>query len=334
MPAITVDDTADLPRIPAPGHERRGRPVRSVTAAPHGLEGEGFPVRRAFAGVDLALLDPFIHLDQIGEVDYSPGEPKGTPWHPHRGFETVTYMMDGVLQHADSVGGGGIIRDGGTQWMTAGKGILHIETPPHDVVAAGGWFHGLQLWVNLPRSKKWIDPSYQDIEGDLVTLATTPAGDTLLRIIAGPLGDLQGPGSTQTPITMVHASFEPGAQAQIPWPSSFNCLVYILAGTATVGAESRAVTTGDLTVFGPGDAFTLHADARQDTRTGRLEVLFLGGEPIGEPVAWSGPFVMNTEDEVRQAFEDFHAGKLGTVPAHHPLAPTDELRATTDSPLD
>lgn len=334
MAAVSVEDTALLPRIAAPAPTSRFRSVRSVTAAPKGFEGEGFPVRRAFAGVDLALLDPFVHLDQIGEVNYAPGEPKGTPWHPHRGFETVTYMMDGVLEHADSIGGGGVIRDGGTQWMTAGKGILHIETPPHDVVAAGGWFHGLQLWVNLPRSKKWIDPRYQDLDGDLVALATTPAADTLLRIIAGPLGSMQGPGSTHSPMTMVHATIAPDAQAEIPWPSSFNCLVYILGGNATIGPEARPVATGDLTVFGPGDAFTVRADARQDTRTGSLEVLFLGGEPIGEPVAWYGPFVMNTDDEIQQAFDDFRAGKLGTVPVNHPLAPTDELAEVIDSPLD
>src|SRR4051794_34441818 len=210
MPAVTVEDAARLPRVTAPG-EQRQRPVLSVTAAPKGLEGEGFPVRRAFGGVDLATLDPFVHLDQIGEVNYAPGEPKGTPWHPHRGFETVTYMMDGVLRHADSTGGGGVIRDGATQWMTAGKGILHIETPPGDVVAAGGWFHGLQLWVNLPKAKKWVDPRYQDLEADKVAVVTTPAADTVLRVIAGNVGGHSGPGSTRTPMTMVHATLAPGS---------------------------------------------------------------------------------------------------------------------------
>ena len=334
MAAITAEDTSGLPRLTDPPPGSRNRPIHSVTAAPKGFEGEGFPVRRAFAGVDLAVLDPFIHLDQIGEVDYPPGEPKGTPWHPHRGFETVTYMMDGVLEHADSIGGGGVIRDGGTQWMTAGKGILHIETPPQDVVAAGGWFHGLQLWVNLPSAKKWIDPRYQDLDADQVTLVSTPGGDTLLRIIAGPLGDFTGPGSTHSPITMVHATFAPGAHAVVPWPETFNCLVYILAGGATVGAEGRPVTTGDLTVFGSGDVFTVEADPQQSTRTGSLEVLFLGGQPIGEPVAWHGSFVMNTDAEIRQAYEDFHAGKLGTVPSNHPLAPTDRVAEGTDSALD
>ncbi|MGE3621368.1 MAG: pirin family protein [Acidimicrobiia bacterium] len=334
MPAITVEDATTLARLDALGAEVRQRPIRSVTVAPKGFEGEGFPVRRAFGGIDLADLDPFVHLDQIGEVDYAPGDPKGTPWHPHRGFETVTYMMDGVIEHADSIGGGGVIRDGATQWMTAGKGILHIETPPSDVVAAGGWFHGLQLWVNLPRAQKWVEPRYQDLAADLVTLVTTPAADSVLRIIAGPLGRFAGPGATRSPITMVHASLAPGARVVVPWPSSFNCLVYVLGGRGRVGAEGRPVETGNLTLFGPGDAFTVEADGRQDTRTGAMEVLFLGGQPIGEPVAWYGPFVMNTRAEIEQAFEDFRRGELGVVPHDHPLAPTDEVSTETDSGLD
>ena len=333
MPAITINDTSGLPRLALP-EQRRQRPIRSVTVAPKGFEGEGFPVRRAFAGVDLADLDPFVHLDQMGEVNYAPGEPKGTPWHPHRGFETVTYMMDGVIQHADSTGGGGIIRDGATQWMTAGKGILHIETPPSDVVAAGGWFHGLQLWVNLPAAKKWVDPRYQDLDADRVALVTTPGADSVLRLIAGDLGGFRGPGSTQTPMTMVHATLAPGAQAVVPWPDNFNCLVYVLGGNGRVGAERRPVGTGNLAVFGSGDVFTIEADARLSTRTGGLEVLFLGGEPIGEPVAWYGPFVMNTRAQIQEAFDDFQRGRLGTVPTDHPLAPRDDVAAETDSSLD
>ena len=152
MPAVTVDDITVLPRIPVPDPMvATQRPVRGLTSAPSAFEGEGFPVRRAFAGVLLEDLDPFIHLDQMGEVEYAPGEPKGTPWHPHRGFETVTYMLDGTFEHQDSNGGGGVITNGDTQWMTAGAGILHIERPPEWLVAAGGLFHGFQLWVNLPR---------------------------------------------------------------------------------------------------------------------------------------------------------------------------------------
>jgi redox-sensitive bicupin YhaK (pirin superfamily) len=334
VPAITIEDTTTLPRLERGGAEFRERRIQSVSVAPKGFEGEGFPVRRAFAGVDLGVLDPFIHLDQIGEVKYAPGDPKGTPWHPHRGFETATYMMDGVIQHADSIGGGGVIRDGGTQWMTAGKGILHIETPPPDVVAAGGWFHGLQLWVNLPSSKKWVEPRYQDLEADQVKVVTTPDAGAVLRIIAGDLGGFTGPGSTHSPITMVHATLAPGAQAVLPWPKDFNCLVYVLGGRGTVGADRRPVETGNLTVLSDGDGFCVTADDRQDTRTLGLELLFLGGRPIGEPVAWAGPFVMNSEPEVRQAFEDFQAGKLGEVPRNHPLAPTNQVVTETDSSLD
>src|ERR1700759_5141440 len=159
MPAVTVEDILVLPRVaePDPATEAE-RPVVPVTTAPSGYEGGGFPVRRAFAGVDLSQLDPFSHMDQMGEVDYAPGEPKGTAWHPHRGFETVTYIIDGTFEHADSNGGGGVITNGDTQWMTAGGGILHIEKPPEALVASGGLFHGLQLWVNLPRGLKTAGP--------------------------------------------------------------------------------------------------------------------------------------------------------------------------------
>src|SRR5271165_4747827 len=181
MPAITVDDILVLPRIPEPDVTQAERKVTSVTTAPSGYEGEGFPVRRAFAGVDLARLDPFVHMDQMGEVDYAPGEPKGTAWHPHRGFETVTYMIDGTVDHQDSNGGGGRITNGDTQWMTAGAGILHIEAPPKELVATGGLFHGVQLWVNLPRANKWNAPRYQDIRGREAALLTTIDGGALLR---------------------------------------------------------------------------------------------------------------------------------------------------------
>ena len=174
MPAITVPDLTVLPRIVVgPGVERA---VRSITSAPSGFEGEGFPVRRAFAGVDLADLDPFIHMDQMGEVEYAPGEPKGTPWHPHRGFETVTYILDGIFDHHDSHGGGGTITDGDTQWMTAGSGLLHIEAPPEHLVVSGGRFHGIQLWVNLPRADKWAKPAYQDLRGRDVGRAVVEGG--------------------------------------------------------------------------------------------------------------------------------------------------------------
>src|SRR5579863_6934416 len=227
MPAITVPNLLVLPRVTEPPAEG-GRPVAQVTTAPSGFEGEGFPVRRAFAGVSLADLDPFVHMDQMGEVEYAPGEPKGTPWHPHRGFETVTYMIDGTFQHQDSHGGGGVIRDGATQWMTAGKGILHIETPPEDLVISGGLFHGIQLWVNLPARDKMIPPAYQGLEADQVALLSSPDGGALVRMIAGQVGAHAGPGSTHTPMAFMHASIAPGALLELPWDPGFNALVYVL----------------------------------------------------------------------------------------------------------
>src|ERR1700761_7369318 len=193
MPAVTVPDNLTLPRVSQlePGAQIRG--VKSVSDAPSGLEGEGFPVRRAFAGASLADLDPFVHMDQMGEVEYGPGEPKGTPWHPHRGFETVTYMIDGTFQHQDSIGGGGLITNGATQWMTAGAGILHIERPPEDLIASGGLFHGIQLWVNLPAADKWVPPRYQDIQPDAAVLLSSPDGGALVRVIAGSGDSPEGP---------------------------------------------------------------------------------------------------------------------------------------------
>src|SRR5947199_8414788 len=203
MPATTVEDVLALPRLDEPAPVARvDRPVVSVTNAPSGLEGEGFPVRRAFAGVDGRDLDPFVHMDQMGEVEYAPGEPRGTAWHPHRGFETVTYMIDGTFEHADSHGGGGTISNGDTQWMTAGGGVLHIERPPEQLVVSGGLFHGLQLWVNLPQAQKWVEPRYQDLRAhESVLLASQDAG-ALLRVIAGDVAGHTGPGSTYTPMAM------------------------------------------------------------------------------------------------------------------------------------
>ena len=211
MPAITAD-TLTLPRLAEPGLGDTERPVRSVTTGPRGYEGEGFPVVRAFAGVAMRDLDPFVHMDQMGEVDYAPGEPRGTSWHPHRGFETVTYMIDGTFQHQDSHGGGGVIENGATQWMTAGAGILHIETPPESLVVSGGLFHGIQLWVNLPAKDKFAAPAYQSIEGRQSTLIASADGGALVRIIAGDIGGHHGPGRTHTPITYAHATVAPGAQ--------------------------------------------------------------------------------------------------------------------------
>src|SRR5437660_4022680 len=264
MPAITVEDITILPRIPEPDPAiARPRPILSISDAPRGLEGEGFPVRRAFAGVDLADLDPFVHLSQMGEVEYAPGEPKGTPWHPHRGFETVTYIIDGTFEHQDSNGGGGVITNGDTQWMTAGAGILHIEKPPEWLVASGGLFHGFQLWVNLPAAQKWSPPRYQDIRATEVGLISSDAGGALVRVIAGDVAGHAGPGSTYSPMTLVHATLSPGARLVLPWRADYNALVYAMAGIGRVGSDDRPIQTGQLAVLGEGNALTVSAAAQR-----------------------------------------------------------------------
>src|SRR4051794_8567731 len=207
MPAVTTDNILALPRVRRPdAATARFRPVRKVVTAPKQLEGEGFQVRRPFPHVDFRDSDPFLLLDHMGAVEYAPGEAKGAPWHPHRGFETVTYIMDGAFEHHDSTGGGGLIADGATQWMTAGSGILHDEMPPEWLVRHGGLFHGVQLWVNLPQDLKWTPPRYQDIGAEQVVLVSSHDGGALIRIIAGELGGHAGPGVTWTPITYAHVS--------------------------------------------------------------------------------------------------------------------------------
>jgi hypothetical protein len=256
-------------------------------------------------------------MDQMGEIEYAPGEPKGTPWHPHRGFETVTYIIDGIFEHQDSNGGGGVITNGDTQWMTAGGGILHIEKPPEHLVVSGGLFHGIQLWVNLPRAHKFNPPRYQDIRGREAALLSSADGGALLRVIAGDVAGHRGPGSTFTPITVVHATLSPGARLSLPWNPEFNALAYVLSGHGSVGGEQQPIRRGQLAAFGSGGALTVTADVTQPAAEPNLDVLLLGGRPIREPVVHYGPFVMNTKAEILQAVEDYQAGRLGVVPAQH-----------------
>ena len=309
MPAV-IADTLTLPRI-VHSDAAQTRPVKLISDAPSGYEGEGFPVRRAFAGLSDADLDPFIHMDQMGEVNYAPFEPRGTDWHPHRGFETVTYIIDGMFLHQDSHGGGGSITNGATQWMTAGAGVLHIETPPESLVVTGGLFHGLQLWVNLPSSKKMTEPRYQNLEPTDVVLATSHDAGSIIRIIAGEVDGHRGPGGTHTPITICHVTVSAGHEVVLPWNPSYNALAYTLSGQGSVGAERVPMQTGRIAAFDDGDSLIFTASETDD-----LDLYVLGGEPIREPVAKYGPFVMNSRAELQQAFEDFQAGRLGRVPAN------------------
>jgi redox-sensitive bicupin YhaK (pirin superfamily) len=225
-------------------------------------------------------------------------------------------MLDGVIEHRDSNGGGGLITDGATQWMTAGAGIVHSELPTDEIVRKGGLFHGAQLWVNLPKAEKWSPPQYQDIDAGRVAMVASEDAGAVVRLIAGELAGFRGPGSTHTPITYVHATVSRGARLLLPWRPDFNALVYVLAGSGTVGSDGRPIREGQLAVLGEGEALALAADAAQmDARSPTLEALLLGGLPIREQIAWYGPFVMNTKEEIVQAIDDFRAGRMGSIPA-------------------
>ena len=312
MPAITVEDTLVLPRIPqSDAKTSHPRPVAKVVTAYEAVEGGGFTIRRAFPGeLSMAEADPFLLLDHMGPTFNAPGEAKGAPWHPHRGFETVTYVIDGEIAHRDTSGGGGIIGEGETQWMTAGGGIQHDELPTERVYRQGGLSHGVQLWVNLPPALKMTPPRYQAITKDAVRLLTSPDGGALVRLIAGDIAGFEGSGSTHTPITYAHVTLAPGAEITVPWNPMFSAFAYTLTGRGTVGADHRPIVDGQLAVFGDGDHIVVTAHPTES-----LDFRLLGGLPIRAPVVHYGPFVMNTNDEIRQAIEDYQSGRLGVIPA-------------------
>ena len=319
MPAITVEDTLVLPRVPRPDPAASTpRPVARVVTAPRQTEGAGFTVRRPFpGGLSMAEADPFLLLDHLGPQVNGPDEAKGAPWHPHRGFETVSYILDGEIAHHDTNGGGGVIREGDTQWMTAGGGILHDELPTEKMYRGGGPAHAVQLWVNLPPALKMTPPSYQAITKEALRLLTSDDGGALIRLIAGDIAGFDGPGVTHTPITYAHVTLAPGAQLSVPWDPAFTAFAYALTGRGTAGPEHRPIESGQLVVFGAGDHLIVAAADRQAEP---LDVLLLGGLPIGASIAHYGPFVMNTDEEIRQAIDDYQQGRLGTIPADQ-LAP-------------
>lgn len=319
MPAITVDNTLVLPRIPVPDTTASTpRPVARVVTAHRQTEGAGFSVRRPFPGeLSMAEADPFLLLDHLGPQINGPDEARGAPWHPHRGFETVSYILDGEIAHHDTNGGGGVIGEGDTQWMTAAGGILHDELPTERMYRSGGPAHAVQLWVNLPPELKMTPPRYQSITRDDLRLLTSADGGALIRLIAGEVGGFSGPGVTHTPITYAHVTLAPGAQLAVPWSPAFSAMAYVLTGRGSVGHEARPVEDGQLIVFGPGDHIVV---AAADRTAEPLDVLLLGGLPIHAPIAHYGPFVMNTRAEIIQAIEDYEAGRLGIVSADQ-LAP-------------
>jgi redox-sensitive bicupin YhaK (pirin superfamily) len=324
MPAVTVENPLTLAHLARPSLEPgSSRPVLQVVTSHQQTEGAGFQIWRPFPGeIPLAAVDPFLLLDQAGPTVNGPEDAVGAPWHPHRGIETVSYILDGEIAHHDSNGGGGLIREGDTQWMTAGAGILHDELPTEQMFRQGGPVHAVQLWVNLPAELKFSHPRYQAITGGDLRLLTTPDGGALIRLIAGDLGGYSGPGVTFTPITYLHATIAPGAELALPWNPLYTALAYVLAGRVYAGPDKRPAADHQLVVFGPGDSVVLRAADSQTRDASALDVLVLGGLPIREPIVQYGPFVMNTREEISQAIEDYQQGRLGTVPADQ-LAPRD-----------
>ena len=289
------------------------RTVAGVVNSIETLEGGGFLVRRPFPKASFSEFDPFLLLDEMGPMDVAPGEAKGAPDHPHRGFETVTYMLSGDMEHRDSSGLAGRLRAGDVQWMTAGAGVVHAEMPSAEFMRTGGRMHGFQLWVNLPQRDKMIKPRYQEISNLQIPKATSADGLVMVSVIAGEAMGEKAVIETRTPIIYLHYRIEPGGAATQQVPSAYNAFAYVVEGDGLFGAEGERAGDGQMVLFAQdGDEVRIENPA--DAKAG-LEVLLIAGVPLNEPVARYGPFVMNTEAEIRQAIEDYRLGRMGAINA-------------------
>jgi hypothetical protein len=282
----------------------KARQVSRIVTAQRQREGGGFIVRRPFPSEGLSHADPFLLLDEMGPVEYGPGEAVGAPDHPHRGFETVTYLLDGEMEHEDSASHRGSLRPGDVQWMTVGRGIVHSEMPSHEMLQRGGRMHGFQVWVNLPSRDKMTAPRYQEIPRTAIPKAATPDGRAVAHVIAGEALGAKAVIETRTPIGYLHWIFAPGASVDVPVPADHAAYVYVFEGAARVGGHE--VRDGQLAILGDGNS--VHFEASE-----RAQALLLTGVPLREPVVQYGPFVMNSEREIAEAIGDYRAGRLGEI---------------------
>jgi len=281
------------------------RTIAQIVPTHRLLEGGGFPVRRPAALG--RLTDPFLLLDEMGPIDWPPGEAIGAPSHPHRGFETVTYLLKGMIQHQDSAGNSGLLNPGDVQWMTAGRGVIHSEMPPPDFLESGGVMHGFQIWVNLPAEKKMMLPRYQDVPATEIPIATSDDGLAKVIVVAGESLGVSAVIDTVIPITYLHISLLPGASLNQTLEQGLNGLVYCFGGALQIGEEQGQVNDGEMAILTDGDSVTLSVPENADEGA---ELLLLAGAPLNEPIARYGPFVMNTQEEIQQAFIDYQSGNF------------------------
>ena len=287
------------------------RTVAEIVNSIETLEGGGFLVRRPFPQASFSEFDPFLLLDEMGPIEVAPGEAKGAPDHPHRGFETVSYMLAGDLEHKDSRGHAGRLRAGDVQWMTAGAGVVHAEMPSREFARQGGRMHAFQLWVNLPQRDKMTKPRYQEIPNSQIPKATSADGLVRVSVIAGEAMGEKAVIETRTPIIYLHYRIEPGGAVTQQVPAAYNAFAYVVEGEGLFGADGERAEDGQMVLFAQdGDEVRIEnpADA-----TATLEVLLIAGVPLNEPVARYGPFVMNTHAEIRQAIEDYQQGRMGAI---------------------
>jgi quercetin 2,3-dioxygenase len=288
-----------------------GRTVAGIVNSIETLEGAGFLVRRPFPKASLSEFDPFLLLDEMGPMTLAPGQAKGAPDHPHRGFETVTYLLSGEMEHKDSQGRAGKLSAGDVQWMTAGAGVVHSELPSAEFQQTGGTLHGFQLWVNLPRQKKMMQPRYQEIPAARIPVARTEDGLVMVRVIAGESLGARAVVETVTPIMYLHFTLRPGGQVVQSVPQGYNAFAYVVDGKGLFGADGERAARGQMVMFAAdGDEVMI---ANPADAGAPLEVLLIAGVPLNEPVARYGPFVMNTEAEIYQAVEDFRSGRMGAI---------------------
>lgn len=287
------------------------RTIAGIVNSIETLEGGGFLVRRPFPKASFSDFDPFLLLDEMGPMEVAPGAAKGAPDHPHRGFETVTYMLSGEMEHKDSAGHAGRLRPGDVQWMTAGAGVVHAEMPSEKFQRSGGRMHGFQLWVNLPRNEKMTKPRYQEIPNSQIPKATSSDGLVTVSVIAGDALGEKAVIETRTPIIYLHYRIKPGGVVTQPVPHDYNAFAYVVGGAGLFGMESEPGADGQMIMFAP-DGDEVRIENRADAPA-TLEVLLIAGVPLHEPIARYGPFVMNTEAEIHQAFDDFRSGRMGAI---------------------